>query len=47
MGGLPLPIGDFFPINLVLYISVPFTNYVIKKKKFKNKIIIDFFLFTH
>lgn len=29
IGRLPLPLRGFFPINLLLYISVPYSNYVI------------------
>lgn len=46
MGRLPLPLGDFFFVNLELYKSVLYTNYV--KIKIKNKLIIDtFFLLTY
>lgn len=47
MVGLPLYRGSFHPINLVLYISIFYTNYETKKrKKIKNKIIVDNFFFS-
>lgn len=33
MAVLPLSLVGFHPINFVLYIIVPYSNYVIKKKR--------------
>lgn len=46
VNGLPLLLGGFHPINLLLYISVPNTNYV-TEKKIILKIITDIFFRSH
>lgn len=36
MGGSPLLLGDFYTISFVLYISVPYADYISKKRSYQK-----------
>lgn len=43
MGGLPLVVGGFRPMDLVLYVNAPL--FMTHTKKKNNEIILDTFIF--